>query len=48
MNAPVTVLKTSRPEAVATLLISEDLAQFAGSFSTECIPAAVDRARETS
>ncbi len=41
MNAPVTVLKSPQPEAVPTLLISEDLAQFAGALSTERIPAAV-------
>jgi 2-methylcitrate dehydratase PrpD len=41
MNAPVTVLKSLRPEGVATSLISEDLAQFVGSFSTDRIPAAV-------
>lgn len=41
MNAPVTALKSPQPEAVATLLISEDLAQFAGALSTERIPAAV-------
>ena len=41
MNAPVTVLKSARPEAVATPLISEELAQFAGGFSTDRIPAAV-------
>ena len=41
MNAPVTVLKSPPPEAVATSLISEDLARFAGAFSTDRIPAAV-------
>jgi 2-methylcitrate dehydratase PrpD len=41
MNSPVTVLKSLRPEGVATSLISEDLAQFVGSFSTDRIPAAV-------
>ena len=41
MNAPVNVLKSPQPEAVATLLISEDLAQFAGALPTERIPAAV-------
>jgi|GEM_PF-5314061 len=41
MNAPVTVLKSPRPEAVAASLISEDLARFAGAFSTDRIPAAV-------
>jgi 2-methylcitrate dehydratase PrpD len=41
MNAQVTVLKSPRPEAAAPSLISEDLAQFAGAFSTDRIPAAV-------
>ena len=41
MNAPVTVLKSPLPEAVATSLISEDLARFAGAFSTDRIPTAV-------
>ena len=41
MNAQVTVLKSAQREAVATPLIAEELAQFAGAFSTERIPAAV-------
>ena len=41
MNAQVTVLKSAQREAVATPLVAEELAQFAGAFSTERIPAAV-------
>src|SRR3984893_606601 len=41
MNAPVTVLKNPPPEAVAASLIFDDLARFAGAFSTDRIPAAV-------
>jgi 2-methylcitrate dehydratase PrpD len=41
MNAQVTVLKSAQREAVATSLIAEQLAQFAGAFSTQRIPAAV-------
>jgi 2-methylcitrate dehydratase PrpD len=41
MNAQVTVLKSAQREAVATALIAEQLAQFAGAFSPERIPAAV-------
>ena len=41
MNAQVTVLKSAQREAVATPLIAEQLAQFAGAFPTERIPAAV-------
>ncbi len=41
MNAQVTVLKSAQREAVATPLVAEKLAQFAGAFSTERIPAAV-------
>jgi 2-methylcitrate dehydratase PrpD len=41
MNAQVTVLKSAQRGAVATPLVAEELAQFAGAFSTERIPAAV-------
>jgi len=41
MNAQVTVLKSAQREAVATALIAEQLAQFAGAMSSERIPAAV-------
>jgi 2-methylcitrate dehydratase PrpD len=41
MNAQVTVLKSAQREAVPASLIAEELAQFAGGFSSERIPAAV-------
>jgi 2-methylcitrate dehydratase PrpD len=41
MNAQVTVLKSAQREAVATALIAEELAQFAGALSSEKVPAAV-------
>jgi 2-methylcitrate dehydratase PrpD len=41
MNAQVTVLKSAQREAVASSLIAEELARFAGALSAERIPAAV-------
>ena len=41
MNAPVTVLKALQPESVASALVSEELARFAGTYATAAIPAAV-------
>ena len=41
MNAPVTVLKAPQPESVASALVSEELARFAGTYATAAIPAAV-------
>jgi 2-methylcitrate dehydratase PrpD len=41
VNAPVTVLKAAPREAVASPLISERLARFAGAFDADRIPSAV-------
>src|SRR5690349_14756673 len=41
MNAPVTVLKAPQPETVASPLVSEELARFAGTYATAAIPATV-------
>jgi 2-methylcitrate dehydratase PrpD len=41
MNAQVTVLKSAQREAVATALVAEELARFAGGFLAERIPVAV-------